>query len=176
MKNLCIALILLSFVTIEAQEWQSAEDIGFEIRNHDTYPITVTVSDATLPAQVLPAAIWQTTVPGKGFLSLSSLKKALDINRPSYIFIQYKDQIKVFEPKVGKTWFVAWENGNLRPQQGRKGKTLSGYSLANNVTSAELLPVANPKLASLPKVDNQQKPKAQPKPISAPDDEAYGEL
>lgn len=171
-KNLIISGILLSVVSIHAQEWQTSKDIGFAIRNHDRYPITVTVGDPLLPAVAQSAAIWQTTIPGKGFLSLSSLKKALDINRPSYIYIQYKDQIKVFEPRVGKTWFVAWENGNLRPQKGRNGQTLSGYSLANNVSAAEILPVADPRLASLPRPG--QKPKTPVQPIPA--DEAYGEL
>lgn len=134
--------------------WQNPYNIGFELRNHDSRPITITLKhEPTMITQTADplfylnaddSIIWRTTVNGKKtFGNYPTLATPVDIREPLYLIIEYTNkQGKVtfayyrFTPN--KTVFVAWENQQLRPQKGKGGATQSGLSLANNVSVADI--------------------------------------
>lgn len=136
--------------------WQNPYNIGFEIRNHDNKPITVTLKHA--PTMITQTAdplfylnaddtiIWRTVVNGKRtFGSYPTLATPVDINEPLYLLIEYTNKqnqsaFAYYRFTPGKTVFVAWENQQLRPQKGKGGATQSGLSLANNVTTTDIEP------------------------------------
>ncbi len=82
------ALLLLSVIssTMFCLEWKTPQDIGFEIRNHESYPITVSLTDYFNPKAY---AFKDVYLPGKHGKNIASLKKALDINNPYKLTLQY---------------------------------------------------------------------------------------
>jgi hypothetical protein len=136
------ALLLLSIIssTVLCLEWKTPQDIGFEIRNHESYPITVSLTDYFNPKAY---AFKDVYLPGKTGKNIASLKKALDINNPYKLTLQYATNTGYVTKTyllsgINKTLFVAWENEQLRPQQGIFGKTQSGLSLKRNLTKKDI--------------------------------------
>ncbi len=150
-----LIIALLSSNLLCARSWQSQQDVGFEIRNHDRYPITVSLQQLVAenpdnPNDVTPVAhiLKNITVPAKQGTIIKSLQKNLNIHEGIFgIAIEYTDPItnaaqqKLYIIQPGKTMYVAWENSALRPQKGRgvfQRTTQSGWSLNNNVTPADI--------------------------------------
>lgn len=157
MKKIVTLALLITSSSLMGRAWQSSRDIGFEIRNHDRYPITVSLQQLTLenpedPNSVEPVAhiIKNAVVGGKQGTIIPSLQKALNINESIIGIVinftnpatqQQDERLYIVQP--GKTIYVAWENQQLRPQKGRgifQRETQSGWSLANNVTQNDLRP------------------------------------
>lgn len=130
--------------------WKSASDIGFEIRNHDTYPIRVYVG--LLGEQetkfVVTNLFDEGIVAARQGTMIKNLQIPLDINSGVFgIVIEYqnpitkKTYVNSYTIAPGKTMFLAWENKKLRPQQGKgifQAITQSGLSLAKNVTQKDI--------------------------------------
>lgn len=152
-KSLLCSLMIGNLII--ARSWQSQQDVGFEIRNHDRYPITVSLQQLVAenpdnPNDLTPVAhiLKNITVPAKQGTLIKNLQKNLDIHQGIIgIVIEYTDpltntaQQKLYIVQPGKTIYVAWENSSLRPQKGRgvfQRTTQSGWSLNNNVTPADL--------------------------------------
>lgn len=149
-----LAFLSHSLTHAAGKVWQHPLNIGFEIRNHDSKPITVTLKYA--PTLIIKTAdpliylnpddsiIWKTTVNGKKiFGSIPTLATPVDIREQLYLIIEYADKqgnptFKYYRFAPNKTVFVAWENQQLRPQKGKGGITQSGFSLANNITLADI--------------------------------------
>ncbi|BDC34941.1 hypothetical protein Noda2021_08990 [Candidatus Dependentiae bacterium Noda2021] len=157
MKKLVALLLVVTSVSLLGRAWQSSRDIGFEIRNHDRFPIRVSLQQLTLenpndPNSVAPVAhiIKDAVVGGKQGTVIPSLQKALNINENIVgIVVNFTDPAtlqqyeRLYLVQPGKTIYVAWENRQLRPQKGRgvfQRETQSGWSLANNVTQNDLRP------------------------------------
>lgn len=139
MKYIIILSSMLCGITWCA-EWKTPQDIGFEIRNHENYPITVTLVDYLNPRAYAFKDVYVSAKMGK---NIPALKKALDIHNPYKLTIQYTTKNgEVTETfllsSINKTLFVAWENGKLRPQKGSFGKTQSGLSLKRNLTQNDI--------------------------------------
>ncbi|MFZ5954301.1 MAG: hypothetical protein ACOYT8_04360 [Candidatus Dependentiae bacterium] len=146
---------LLMVLSIQAIEWQNPQDIGFEIRNHDSKPIIITlkptdtplvnVADPLFILSPRDAIIWKAEIPGKKiFGKVQSLSKRLDITEPLFLTVEYTDKnnkpaFKHYTFAPNKTVFVAWENNELRPQTGKNGQTQSGLSLNLNVRPFDIL-------------------------------------
>lgn len=142
MKNQ-IALIVLGCVSTCISI--SAVTINFELRNHETHPISVNIIQKAGAryemGKIIKSAAtrYQTTVPAKTSTKVSSIQHSIDTHKPTYVVISYYqnggDVTQYYGLPSSKNLFLAFENGQLRPQKGTFfGKvTQSGLSLSNNV-------------------------------------------
>ncbi|BDC34942.1 hypothetical protein Noda2021_09000 [Candidatus Dependentiae bacterium Noda2021] len=144
------SILCASAVHCAGVTWKTASDIGFEIRNHDTYPIRVYVG--LLGEQDTKFVV--TTLFDEGVVAarqgnvIKNLQIPLDINSGVFaIVIEYqnpitkKTYVNSYTIAPGKTMFLAWENKKLRPQQGKgifQPVTQSGLSLAKNITQKDI--------------------------------------
>ncbi|MFZ5954302.1 MAG: hypothetical protein ACOYT8_04365 [Candidatus Dependentiae bacterium] len=154
MKKIFILTLLLTNLSF-GRSWQNPQDIGFEIRNHDRYPITVSLQQLVAenpenPNDVTPVAhlFKNIVVPAKQGTRIAHFQHPLDIHEGIFGLVvdytnsrtqQAEQRLYLIQP--GKTIFVAWENGSLRPQKGRgvfQRTSQSGWSLNNNVTQNDL--------------------------------------
>ncbi|BDC34563.1 hypothetical protein Noda2021_05210 [Candidatus Dependentiae bacterium Noda2021] len=89
----------------------------------------------------IPAVQIDKTVPAAQGSKLSSVSVALDTQYPTYVRVgspaQPQEPMYAFRP--GKTLYLAYEKGVLRPQKGSFGKTQSGLPLKNNVQQKDIL-------------------------------------
>ncbi|MFZ5954476.1 MAG: hypothetical protein ACOYT8_05260 [Candidatus Dependentiae bacterium] len=148
MKNKIVVLILTSAGIIYNLR---AVDINFELRNHESYPISIKIfqkAGARLQdkRQIRTAAhSYVTTIPAKKGNKISSATYSADAYKPTYLRISYYsngiDITRYFGLPVGRTLFLAFKEGKLLPQQGILfGKiTSSGHSLSNNVKAQEIV-------------------------------------
>ncbi|BDC34565.1 hypothetical protein Noda2021_05230 [Candidatus Dependentiae bacterium Noda2021] len=123
----------------------SAATINFELRNHETYPISLKLIQQAGARYEMGKIIkssatrYQTTVPAKTATKVSSVQHSVDTHKPTYVIISYYqdggDVTLYYGLPSSKNLFLAFENGQLRPQKGTFfGKvTQSGLSLSNNV-------------------------------------------
>lgn len=116
----------------------------FEIRNHDTTPIAIMLwqLNTMQPEYVV---INNHELPGKQGSRLATYTNYdIDPTVPGYILqVQYNDKGKprraIYKLKPSQKFYLAWENGALRPQKGTgifSKKTQSGFDLSNNVSQA----------------------------------------
>lgn len=121
---------------------EATQGITFELRNHDTYPIRVSLIDP-----VINKIIFQDiTVPASKGKVIPSFQKSVDITQGFLrLIVNYKNPatarqaVKSYTFAPGKTLFLAWEKKEIRPQKGIFGKTQSGISLKNNITPKDIL-------------------------------------
>lgn len=142
MKKIIILCALISTNIWSLSELESKHGITFELRNHDTYPIRISLLDP-----VINKIIFQDiTVPASKGKMIPSYQKSVDINQGFLrLIVHYKNPAtarqatKSYTFAPGKTLFLAWEKKELRPQKGIFGKTQSGMSLKNNLTLKDIL-------------------------------------
>lgn len=120
----------------------------FELRNHDAKPLVITIMQpareqrvADGSTQFIPSMQIDKTVPASSGGKPTSVGLSLDPQYPTYLRIgsptQPYEPMYTFRP--GKTIFVAYEKGAIRPQKGSFGKTQSGLALKNNVQQKDIL-------------------------------------
>lgn len=181
-SGIVLTLINTYFVTQGAgREWKNPYNIGFEIRNHDPRPITITLkyddvtpinlgtADPLFMLDAYNSVIWQTTINGKTGPNYPTLATPIDIKISTVLTVTYTDKkgqkaFKRFQFPADKTIFVAWENNTLRPQKGSFGNTQSGLSLKNNVRQSD---IRNLQQGTIGVVKNQN---------LVEEDERFGEL
>jgi hypothetical protein len=150
MKRILVAIILCA-------PYAQAKDIqsNFEIRNHEQFPIFVRLIqkgfrtvDQTNNYQLsyTPSTVGQLTlVNGKSGGAIDSWASGFDWSRPTYVEIAYLKNKQFVNQVYGvpayRTVYVAFENGQLRPQKGKGfGKfTQSGFPLVENIKPGDLV-------------------------------------
>ncbi len=123
----------------------------FELRNHDSLPVDAFVlQPATYQAQAPGVTEYKQAradfkrIAAKKGSAISTFSFPLVATQPTYLVLSYKDsqgrvEQAMYSFAVGKTIYIAWENGKIRPQKGSFGKTASGKSLRNNVSSYDII-------------------------------------
>ncbi|BDC34938.1 hypothetical protein Noda2021_08960 [Candidatus Dependentiae bacterium Noda2021] len=149
MQIKCTVIVLLLLIPCSTycvgKIWHTPEDIGFEIKNFDTKPITFWLYQTKDKKSVLVEN--KTIQPQTDIVS-----KQLNIQDTYSIRIRYnnnqgKPQEKKYQFKPGKTIFIAWQQGKLRPQKGKgicpARISESGFNLSKNVTNGDVREVRN---------------------------------
>ena len=118
------------------------ETLLIEIRNKSSEPIYVDIDNAG--NRMIDA---EKINPNKGSseqnVPVVRFGGKFDLSKPTIISIFKSPKAKTYEAQYyiegnKKNIYVSWEKKELRPQQGKGGKTQSGLSLKNNVKKADL--------------------------------------
>lgn len=144
MKKIIFLLILFSFKLNALTETEYKQSINFEIRNHDDYPITISLMDPVINKTFFQGI----TLSAKKGKIIPSIQKTVDIDQGFLrLIVQYKNpstarqatKSYTFASSPNRTLYFAWEKKELRPQKGIFGKTQSGLSLKNNITVKDII-------------------------------------
>lgn len=111
----------------------------FELRNRERKPIFLTVTNGQGKDLVNNYKIAARSGITEKSIPVIRLKN-INLSQPVQIIVkdQTNEKHAYRVTKTNKTIFVTWEDGQLRVQSGKNGKTQSGLSLSSNIQSRDI--------------------------------------